>query len=699
MATFDTPVPVMQPNQNLENFSRGTNSLNLQPLAEVPKLSEKYVQPDYKANTSVGKGLEGLGVDISDDIGLATGIIKQNIDDTLNTGINKIRDSFGVAQAADTANGFASAVGRGGADGVSLTDDKPKTPVEVQKLGNRLDGLTEAYKQGELSNSAYYGKIEAYTRQVIQQFPGFADDVREMATQKVGTNSANALRSSIQQDVTELQKKVNAQNDKQTTYEHTNAGYIGQLYPNYFTMKANGTAPSFTELQDKVTTLAARDASLSSKTASLAASKAEGAAISENAQSIAIQRGGDIANTLIVGMQNDMGIKNASDFTQVLNDVRSGKRAPLTPDEKKTLTGVYGILEQQYGIQFDKFMSTPLNHNTTETVASKIGDPTKVAAIRTQGMSTLTDLKNGLLNEQYGVVAQTSNWSKATNEAGEGDFLRRAPIAPYVAAGRKALGDQGIMTLETKAPYMVNGMLEGFRQFNQAALATGDKSLRQVFDTYKAENVNDGELVRKSISDGVNTILHSDKMADKSVGVNAVKHVFGPDNRTLLNAFNDKNQVSVFNDLVSKPIVDKISKMDGVSKQYFRDFADDSFTTVYEAQMATAASTALAYKASNNLKVVYDPGTANFGFVKDSVLPGYGNAGIISAANQKLSGLNSAINSMKEVFKMEGRDPTEALHTLLPIAGIQPGTPLYKALDDEFQKSISDNIKKAQGKT
>lgn len=698
MASFDPTVPTIQPDRNLSYFSQGTDKANLQPLAEVPKLSEKYVSPDYKADTSLGQGLTGAAEFGKAGLSLADNVIKQNIDKTLNDGIDKIRDSFGVAQAADTGSGFAAAVGRGGADGVSLTDQKGDTPVALQKLGTRVDGLTEAYKQGELSNSAYYAKMEAYVRQVKQQFPGFSDDVDQMVSTKLGVTPANALRSAIQQDVTELQKKVQSQNDKWTTYEHTNAQYIYTQWPNYDQLKSQGQAPARQDVEAAVGTLQARDYGYTAGMARLAATKAVGEAQATKAEELTTQKAGDIAAHLTVGVTNSMGIKSPADFQQLLDDVRNGKRPPLTPDEKAQVSGIFATMKQQYGVTFDKFVNGKLSENTEETLASR-SSPPKIAAIREQGLQSIKDMEDGLVNEKYGVLAQSSNWNKATMDAGEGEFLRRAPIAPYVAAGRKALGDQGIMVLVANQPFLQKHMLEGFRQFNQAAAVQGDKSLREVFDTYKSEGVNDGELNKKSIADTTNIILHSDKMEDKNAGANAVQHAFGPANRTLLDAFNDKNQVDVFTQLGSPLMTKKISKMDKKSQDTYTGFMDDGFVTVYTAQVSQANQTAANYKSNGNLDVKYDPETQNFSFESKGRLPlfpGSTPKAMVDAASAKLTGLNTAINTMKEVWKLEGKDPTQALYHALPEAGIEPGTPIYKALQTEISKQEDEAIRKAQ---
>lgn len=694
MASFDTPVAPMQPNSYLSSYSQGTDRASLQPLAEVPKLSEKYVSPDYKANTTGGQALSDVGKLETLGVDLADGVIKQNIDDNLNSGINKIRDSFGVAQATNIGSGFADAVGQGGNE-TSLTGATGQTPTVLKKLGTQVDGLTEAYNQGQLSNSAYYAKMNAYVTQVKQQFPGYSDEVDQMAASKLGVNPANALRSAIQDDVTKLAAKVNAANDKWTTYETSKAGYIHTKWPQYEQMKQDGTAPSQAEVRNVVGNLEARDLSVASRTAALAADKSTNAAIADKANDIIAQKASDLASHLTVGLTNSMGIKNASDFNQVLEDIRSGKRPLPTPDEKAQLSGIVATMKQQYGINFDSFVNATQDaHGLPQRPIASYTTPDALAARRAQGMQPILDQEAGLIDGKMGILAQSANWNQASLDAGESDFIRRAPIAATAAAGRKFFGDDGAMMLTMNEPFIRNASLEPYRQYNQGAMAQGNSSLTQVLGSYKDNKVNDGELNHATIADTVSTILHPEKTAaGKDVaGPAAVQHAFGPNNRTLLDAFNTKDQVAVFGQLTSKPLVDKISKMDGASKGTFTNWVDDSFTGIYKDQVDNANQAQRNFASNASIKVVYDPKTANFSFEPDGVLS---NAvagvtgmrkGVLAQANAQLTGLNTAINSMKEVFKLEGKDPTQALYNLLPAAGIDPGTPIYKALQETQKK-------------
>jgi hypothetical protein len=618
MAGFnDTPNPTNDP--SYLGYSQGTDKASLQPLAQVPELNTKYVSPDYKANRSLGSLFEGLGEIGKTAVTVTDGIIKKNIDDNLNEGINKIRDSFGVGQAANQSSGIAEAVGKAGAEGVSLTnDDGAKLPVGVNRLGNKIDGLTEAYRQGGLSNSAYYAKMEAFVRQTIQQYPGYQDEIRDMAASKLGTNPANALRSALLQDVTQLQNKVQAQNDKWTTYENSNAQYIYSRWPNYEAQKQNGTAPSQGEVRQWVGQMQARDYGYQAKQAAFNSGKVDLDVQGIQAEQVATNKAYDIGAHLTLTIPNSMGIKSPEDFTALLNDVRNNKRAPLTPDEKTQLSGILQTMKQQYSQSFDKFMND--NSQGPRTVAVALQSQEKYNKIKALGLQSIFDLEEGLVNEKTGLLVSTANHSKAIVDAAENSILRTAESADKLAAGRRIYGDQGIQYLLQSSPPLMNAQLQGMRDLNVGAIAKGGSSLRETIDTYKKEGINDGKLNRSAISDTVNTILGADKTADPTVGARAVQHAFGTGNTTLIGAWETKNQIDVFTQLVRPEITKKISSMDKASRDTYFSWANDNFTTVFTDQVSLANKTAQDFGKMNGMKVVYDPNTQNFHYEGGRIL-------------------------------------------------------------------------------
>lgn len=684
------------------SFDKGTSQAQLQPLAQVPNLNARYFRPDYKANTATGQAISDVGSLFSEAGKLTDAVIQQNVDDTLHQGINNIRDSFGVAAAADKSGDVASAIGQAGAEGVSLVDDSGNpAPLAVNRMGNRIEGLTEAYRQGNLSNSAYWAKMEAFVRQTKQQYPGYGDIIDQKVSGIVGTTPANALRSSLLQDVSELQKKVQAGADKWTTYENSNSAYIHTLWPNYESLKAQGTAPSPAQVQQSVGNLKAQEWQNSATSAALAARAAAGKAAGDDAEAHALDIAQQEGQKIVIGATNSLGIHNMADMQKLLTQVQTGQRAPLSPDEKTQITGLFAQMEQQYNINVDNALSKPLAQGSPQSLKTLIRNGNTINDIKSQGRAQLDTLKDALINDKTGVLASVGNENKARQDAAENSLVKSAPYINALNTYRQKIGDQGLMFLAMKDPIILNSELQALREASMGFSASGKGSMVQTLSEWKNANpaYNDPNLVRKTLSDQVNRIANPERFADGEEGQrNSVKYLYGPNNRTLIDLFDGKNQSLVFQQVFSPAVTKAISKMDPESKKTYIQAAYDGFGSTYEQEVHVANVQASNIASNQNMKLSYDPSTNHFQYNYTGLLPQSirgASVGLQNHANARLQGLNNAIDSMKHIFKMEGRDPTEALYTLLPVAGVDPGTPVYKALQDEMQKIEQKKIDEA----
>jgi hypothetical protein len=656
------------------------------------------VQPHYKADESTGQLFKNIGQLGDMALRLTDNVIKQQADDTLTQGINQIRDSFGVAQAADLSTGIAPAVGAAGGEGTSLAPAQPAAgqPLAINRLGNRVDGLTESYKQGNLSNSAYYAKLEAFVRQTKQQFPGYGDQIDQMVSQKVGTTPANALRASLLQDVTQMQAKLSGQQTAQQRWEQQNAQYIYTQWPNYDQLKAEGKAPSFEEMQAVAGKFQARDYYWQSQGARLAVDKSNTQVTSDNATSLATERLSQIGAQLSVATTNSMGIKTPADLMQYITDVQTGKRPPPTPDEKQQISAAFAQLNAQYDLQAHQFLNTPLAQGSTKTFASVINDRSKIEGAIALGKQTLETMHQALIDQKTGILTSQVNYNTAVHEAAEGNLLTRAPVMADVAAARKVIGDAGLTQMTMASPPLMSAQLEGLRQVFQSYDALGKGTASDALTTAKNEGVNNANLNRAIFSDAKTKILQPEKFP-KGAPEKSVQYLFGRGNETLIDRFQtSKDQVQFFSDMVSPRMAQSIQKLDKTSQQTYTKWATDAFSSVFETQVNQANKTASGFGTGKalGLDLKYNPDTHTFVYQGGFTTP---RATVLSA-NHGLDGLNAAISSMKEVFKMEGVDTTAELMRLLPVSGIEPGSPIYKAIQDEFDKQVKDNIDKAQGK-
>lgn len=667
--------------------SQGTDRASLQPLASVPELSTKYVQPDHQVNRTTGTAIKGLGDLAESALKLTDAVIQRKADDVLTKGIQDIRDSFGVG-AASQDSGVAKAVGQGGAEGVSLTDaDKGNQPVAINRLGNRIAGLTEQYQQGGLSNSAYYAKLESFVRETKAQFPGYSSEIDSMVATKVGTTPANALRSALLNDVTSLQNKVQSLNDKWTTFEHQKASEIYSIWPNYDQIKHT---LSRSQVEAEVGRREARASQMDTRLKELAVIDKNDANRANTANDVALQIGSEISRNTIIGITNTMGIQSAGDLRQYIIDVQTGKRPQPSPDELNQLSGLFSTLEQKATAKFNEKANKPLNGNTTETLASVLRDPSKLDAARNVALSDIRTIKEGLFNEQHGLVAATVQWNKANDAITDKNLATAVPNLNIAASVRRKIGDNAISNLIIDSQSgMGADLMVGLRNAGWAAASQGTPIIETA--TTMSKDDRSGAAVRQHVKDTTSFVINQDKLADKSLGDSSFKSLYGPGNRMLIDAYNSSPgaQVQAFKDMVRPEMTAAVKKRNAADQKMYTEWANDSFTSVFQTQANGVNAAANSYKINGNLSLEYDPENQQFSYKGSRASP----QGIVNNANQKLQPLNAAIGTMKDVWKMSGQDPNKQLHDRLLVMGIEPGSPLYKALDDQIRKMQTEEQK------
>src|SRR5579859_6830379 len=231
MASFNTPVRESS-DPNYINQQKGTDRAQLESLATVPKISEKYVSPDWAVDKSAGTALKDIGSLLDTGLKLTDAVVTNKVNDTVSEGVNKIRSGFVAAQA--------DALGQDPSTGKSIAPDddgNKQVPGPVAGIDSKLQTMQAAYKQGVFDDTAYYGKLDAYVSQMKAMFPGYTDVVDEKVKNILGVTPANALRSAQRQQLDELNKKLDSAQTKQEQREHEDAKYISSIWPSYFADK------------------------------------------------------------------------------------------------------------------------------------------------------------------------------------------------------------------------------------------------------------------------------------------------------------------------------------------------------------------------------------------------------------------------------------------------------------------------------
>ena len=124
-----------------------------------------------------------------------------------------------------------------------------------------------------------------------------------------------------------------------------------------------------------------------------------------------------------------------------------------------------------------------------------------------------------------------------------------------------------------------------------------------------------------------------------------------------------------------------VAKRSKADQTTYVNWANDGFTSVFATQAMGANQSAQNYKINGNLTLKFDPESGSFRY------EGKSPQGILNNANASLQPMNAAINTMKDVFKMSGKNTMDEVYRLLPVVGIEPGSPVYKTIQDEYMKA------------
>lgn len=682
-------------------YSRGTDNAALRPLAQVPELNTKYVQPDYKTDLTYGRLLEGLGTLSTDAVKFTDDVIKNNLNKDLTKSINTVRDSFGVAAAAENAD-LARSVGQAGAEGTPtninpaagggpLMPQDPNLPLPLQRLGSRLEGLKEQYAQGNLSDSAYYAKQDAEVSKIKARYPGYEDQADKIIESKLGVNPANALRKSLQNDVEKLSNKIQAQNDKTQAWVRSNAGTISQIYGGYENFQqglSNGTI-KLPEVEAKVANFNGKIEADKAMTANIALQEADRNLTSKKASEVStVGMTRIVDNTQLAVMQ----MFKTQDLNEIADAIRSGKRPLPTPDEKVALQSQWSLLNQKVDVALDQYLDQPVfdAHHNTVTRRSLIGDDAKVASMKAAAMGGLTGLGKTIFgNEAPSLMQYDANLAKARSDQATNALPPELTLAKAV---RDKVGDDMAYDLysSNKEGYR-DKVISGIKELTMGKIAQGGYSIRQTFDDMRRNGQNDGLTNREQIEVTKRFIQKPELLKDKSVQGNAVEHLFGPDNLSLTEQVLANGgrpaATQFFTGVTDEKTVKAISKMDERHKAMVTTWAESAWPTIYNTEVDNVNQSVANNTASNSLKLDYDEKTGKFSF-KGQFLS---SASIANRANSQIDGFNAAIQSMKRVWEMNGEtNITDKLYQWLPQAGVEPGTPVYNLIKKKYDEAHKD---------
>lgn len=180
-----------------------------------------------KADQSLEIGLKAAGDIFDGGVEIADNAIKATIKDNLSKSLDSERQQFTDALTAvrGTAGKGNPADAMAGASDQDLMPDKgPAAPTPVSNGIQSVSNLQAAYAGNKLSETQYYSKLTAITKDMRSQWPGYRDYIDQEVSKITGGNPANEYIKSAINDINRSQTNAAKEQDY---YEKAiiNSGY------------------------------------------------------------------------------------------------------------------------------------------------------------------------------------------------------------------------------------------------------------------------------------------------------------------------------------------------------------------------------------------------------------------------------------------------------------------------------------------
>jgi hypothetical protein len=618
-----------------------------------------------------------------------------------NTSTAKLVESLGtlgvagVVQADEIIQGqVKSDIQTGIADGGVDGENTPVTPTPndegvntVDVFGeNRLQGnaeigtvsksagrLTEAYKQGKVSATYYWGRMSSLSKQLKTRYPGYSDIIDRQFQGITGSIPATALANAKRKEYTGYLAKINEEEKSFSRFVNTNIEY---LPPDYFERAKAGDPYTKMEVYERVHRLQSRDLALKADKDRLALATSQGNLNEETAIGVAQNE----ANTIVNAAVADTVSQNL--INAIGTAVRSAGQGQLpSPEQKQQLRAAYSLLRAQVQGRVESAMRTPAG-DSKETYYSMIKDPNKVQSIIKAAMAPFDEMQRMLDDDEYGLFAMSLNYAKAAEADAKGALLKDRGWRAIAAA--KDLGGSEFVAeahFTAKLQSKLDDSVQAFVDYHSSKTAAGETEplIERVQTVTKSPVVptEQGKKAAMHLIDNAVAGLTSSK-ATPTTMLTSARDMFQADTGNFLRHFGAKTQINLYDKLVSPGVTKAMAKVRETNPDLwdnYKNWATNSFLALQNANAATILEGA---QDREEVDVAWNEKSRQFEVSQtamgkrreaqraagtESFISGVEGA-FTDDVHRAVRDLNRQIKLLEEIMKVDGGDITKQLHQI-----------------------------------
>jgi hypothetical protein len=632
-----------------------------------------------RPNTAFGELFEGLGKVVDSGIKTAD---QANIDQ-INRELEVSVDAVRGAQGVDAAVNDPTVTGGNGINGASGASP---TPPAIGVGTSEVARLTEAYKEGKISDTYYFAKIESEARRMRAKFPGYRDEIDQKVSSIIGTNPANALRSSIISDLKAAQSEARSRTNSDEAIIERGKNYISpEKYQRYI---SGDKSPAFVaELKTDIQQQEVKTQSITTMQSQYALRKAQGAARQEDIEGIATKDATDtVWNILNAGVDAAGGVTAAA-LNERIAAMSQGK-VPTPEEIGQIRTGVAALI-QQTELALDKKFSAGFSSAPNSSYASEIRNPERIKQIKELAMAPIRGMEKALTDNNIGMFSYYANQAKLMKDGAVQDLYARSNAARNLAAASDILGPNlGPLLLE-------NGVL-GKVVSDFAKVITTDGIVKGVTGTGNMQDIlrdslretrsqpNAAGLAKESAGDLLTTYRRAlaNEKTDPRALSGLAKTIFNPERNFITDKdlLTSNSQMSVMAMYTGPDIVENLSKLKQIDPTAWTNYTrwvESSTRAVFNTTVGQLAEWQKSGSAAGAEVVVDNQGRISVTASRQSTpgsFPGAQSAreSMVRGIEKQVSQLNSAIMARKAIAQKDGQDPNAVGLQFVQALGLRP---------------------------
>ena len=556
-------------------------------------------------------------------------------------------------------------------------------PDDIQQSRENIKNLSEAYRQGKLSDVAYYGKLNTATKNLKLKYAGREDEVDKIIQSVTGIRPANALRNAVLQELSSIEKeKADAERswDKYIN-DDENMGLLALSHPDVYSNPEKYADPAArNQLILQTNTKRAERAASKARVESLKAMDIESDFVKKNLEKEWRQSGVVLVDTAIDGLNNILGdaVPKGVDVMDYLQKVTNGE-IPLDPEELLGLQVNVNTIKNKLKLQIiDSARDTSESGISTFGVIG--GDRVnKIAGELLEPLDTIMSMINDKDVTAATIAAATV---KLKQDKALAKFFNEPGVAAYLG-----------LTPELKELYFSNGKNAQAIQMALDAISVtsvmnGDKKVSEVLSFLNNPEMFDAKETKaasKMLFKSVSTILSSPTIDDKTFRDTA-QAVFK--DLDIYSKLSNTSQLDAFASLTSPEVTAKIvATGDKQLLDRYLGWAMNSVTTLGEFRGVSSdlkaieaisgfVSAQLDEKGQIKLGLNADdfkdtlPSEAQLGSGRLSYMQKMELRNGLITAQRKVSRFNQVFSSLVPIIEANGLDPQKMLPIILEASNV-----------------------------